>query len=266
MSKYDFFTFFDKPVPFKGLLIYPALVTDFMPFYYYSDCLLVDKNSIPDVKVIQMNYLDYILYAANEKENHIFKLFELLKIVLRKPDDIEGNSTLSFTPYYDKDNGYKAMLNIEGNTFTSEEFDILKEIIIEQNLLEPPDETIPKYMREEMKRQKEFRQRLSGFKMCSLEEQINCIRIATSMSYEEIYKMTLRKFHQIIPRVDELIHYQIYKSASMSGFVTFKDKNFPPHWMRDLDKKDRFDGLTIDVEDVKSKLSADGKLNIESTN
>ena len=84
-----------------------------------------------------------------------------------------------------------------------------------------------------MREANEIRSR-EGTKMASLEDQMICVLISTNMSLQDIYSLSIRKFVKILERVDALLHYKIYLSASMSGFVEFKDKSFIKHWMSDL--------------------------------
>lgn len=49
----------DKPIPFKGLFIYPALMHDYEAFANCSTCLTLNKNEDP--KGIPMSHLDYLI-------------------------------------------------------------------------------------------------------------------------------------------------------------------------------------------------------------
>ena len=45
------------------------------------------------------------------------------------------------------------------------------------------------------------------YKMCSLEDQMVCVLISTSLKFEDINKLTIRKFSKILERVDYKLHY-----------------------------------------------------------
>ena len=51
------------------------------------------------------------------------------------------------------------------------------------------------------------------------------------------------------------MHYQIYKSAEMSGFVTFKNKDAIVGWMADSETKDKYADVKVDMEEVKEKIN-----------
>jgi hypothetical protein len=52
------------------------------------------------------------------------------------------------------------------------------------------------------------------------------------------------------------MHYEIYLSASMSGFVEFKDKNTLKHWMVDLTTEDKYSDAKIDKDEMQSKIDS----------
>ena len=74
------------------------------------------------------------------------------------------------------------------------------------------------------------------------------------MKLEDIYNLTIRKFSKILERVDYKLHYQIYKSAEMSGMVSFKDGNPFKHWMADLTKSDKYEEVKVDAEEMHNKI------------
>ena len=60
MTKYEKEFTNDEPVNFKGLMIYPVKMRDYFKYNICSQVLDIDKNSIPDEKVISMSYLDFL--------------------------------------------------------------------------------------------------------------------------------------------------------------------------------------------------------------
>ena len=225
-SKYELSYIYDEPVKYKNFLIYPATVKDYLKFYFFSECLTFDKNSVNDVKIISMTYLDYLYSINTDKEPYVAYFNELLKLVTRNPE-------LNVT--YGRNQKNKPVFIVDGNEYNSSDFEEIKQIICEYNMVELPDETIQKEIRDNMKKAQELRRKSSG-KMASLEDQIVCVMISSTLSLEQIYELSIRKFSKILERADAKLHYEIYLSASMSGMVEFKDKSFIKHWMSDLTK------------------------------
>jgi hypothetical protein len=245
MSKYDLYLTYDKPIPLKGLLVYPAKMKDYVQFHFHATCLTMDKNSVPDARVISMSYLAYLYHATSEDEPYVLMLWELLKIVLKNE-----NTLVKFS--HDENN--RAVLIIDDVVLMDSDFDELREIIILQNGLELPDDNIQKELREELENARRKRMEANNAKMSSLEDQMICVMISTPLHLDDIYELTIRKFVKILKRVDQKLHYQIYMSASMSGFVEFKDKSVLSHWMMDVNN-DKYKDVKIDLDEMSKKIS-----------
>lgn len=225
-SKYEIFYIYDEPVKYKNLTLYPATIRDYLRFYFFSECLTLDKNSISDAKIISMTYLDY-MYSVSTEENPYVAYFDALLRILTKNKDLKTK--------YGRNQKNKPIFIVGEDEYNSSDFDEIKQIICEYNMVELPDETIQKEIRDNMKKAQELRRKSSG-KMASLEDQIICVMISTNLTLEKIYDLSIRKFSKILERADLKLHYEIYLSASMSGMVEFKDKSFIKHWMSDLTK------------------------------
>lgn len=246
MANYDLHFIYDDPVPYKTLKIYPALMREYLQFFTVAQVLILDKNSVPDAKIIQMSYLEYIIYAATDENFYMTFLDGLLRICLHAHNEkIE----------YLTDHKGKPFFRIDDRIFDKNDFEEIRKIIIEQNLLNPPDDTIQKSLRDSMEDAERIRKRLSGNtnKTAGIEDQMIAVMISTGLSIKDVYDMTIRKFIKTLERVDHKLHYEIYLAASMSGFVTFKDKSAIKHWLSDL-KKDKLTGM-MDYDDFHNKVS-----------
>jgi len=239
--------YFDKPISYKELNIYPVKMKDYLEFHWLVNCLLVDKNSIPDARVISMTYLRFLYFMAEAEEMpYIYMIKKLLCMVLH----FDFKEDIKF--YVDeKDRAFFKIKNVE---YSASDFDAIAKIIMEQNCIKPIDETIQKEIRDALDKAEEYRMKQNHRKMCSLEEQMICVLISTSLKLEDIYELTIRKFEKILERVDAKMHYEIYLSASMSGFVTFEDKNAIKHWMSDLTKEDEYEDVKVDMEAMHKKV------------
>ena len=131
----------------------------------------------------------------------------------------------------------------------------MQTIICNQNLVDRPDETIQKEIRDKMQEAREMKARASGNKPAPFEDTILCLVASTNMSLEQVYDLSLRKFIKLLQRVDAKLHYQIYMTAAMSGFVEFKDKSVLRHWMSDLEKENKNSDVLLDFDTVKAKVS-----------
>jgi len=236
---------FDKPVKYKTLVLHPIKMKNYFHFMQVASILLIDKNSIPEVKIISMSYLEYLCHIHKESESIGNILIHLLRLVLDfdKEEDVEK---ISLFPVMHK-------FMVDGKMFDAQDFDNIRTIIIEQNGLTPPDETIQKELRDAMEDAAAFRRKLSGNKTAGIEDQMVALSTQTGFTLEYIYEMTIRKFIKAIERVDHAMHYKMYMAASLSGFVTFKSKSAIKHWLADL-SKNKLDGL-IAEEELESRLT-----------
>ena len=256
MGKYDFYTTFDDPIPYekgqKQLLFYPVSVKNYYSFAIVSDVLLLEKNSElgltaeEKIKRISLTYLDFLLGMATTENKIIDKLTLLLIICLRMEKE---NTEIDFG--YDK-NG-KTIFKIGNNIYNGGDFEEIKNIIAEQNMLDIPDESIQKELRDKLEEAERFKLKMSGIKMGTLEDLLICVMISAPFArIEDVYGLSIRKFKKILDRVDAKLNYQIYNTAAMSGMVEFKDKSILRHWMTNLDKK-KYSDVMVSTEEMVSK-------------
>ncbi len=67
-NKYEKYTTFDSPIPYKSLLIYPATMRDYFEFMASSPVLLMDIYSVPDPNILSMKYLEYLFHIKEYDE------------------------------------------------------------------------------------------------------------------------------------------------------------------------------------------------------
>jgi Holliday junction resolvase RusA-like endonuclease len=252
----DLYTVYDLPVPYKTIKIYPVLVKDYAPFFTYSECLTLDKNSIPDPRIISMSYLEYLFFCTKNDINntpYLLWLDRLLGICLK--DDRSFDSIEESIKRYNYDEKGKPYIQIGEDLFYASDFEDIKKIICEQNMIELVDENIQKEVRDSLEKARAYKEKLSGTKAGSFEDYIISISVTTGWSFEYVYNMSVRKFTKSIRRLDNLIHYKIYLSATMSGMVEFKDKSFIKHWLTDLDSDSKFGDVEMNLDDVANKVS-----------
>lgn len=244
---------YDKPVPYKELTIYPVKMIDFYNFSWAVQCLTIDKDSVPDPKVISMNYYEFLFYISDQIDNTSDKPNLKLDFLLRICLNLDRDSEISPIEYGNE--GKRAAFRINGVVYYSKDFDEIKNIILNQNSVETFNPNINKETRDLLDKARSLKAQLTGDKLCGLEDQMICLSISTGLSLDKIYEMTLRKFKKYVRRIDHKIHYEIYKTASMSGFVEFKDKNALKHWMADLDKEDNYEDVLVSFDSVSDKIN-----------
>lgn len=255
-SARDWYYTFDDPVPYKELMIYPIKIRDYFLFSRCASILMLEKNSITDpqlaMKAISMTYLEY-LFSVNSQDtsNTILQLFVGLFALILRIDKNDTEFKVEFGTLPDGRPSFK----IGGTIYDSSDFDEIKNIIAEQNMLDLPDERIQKNVRDKLEEARRFKEKLSGNKPASFEEQMVALSLYNKVDLEKIYDMTVRKFIMSLRRANHMIMSNIYLTASMSGFVEFKDKSILKTWLVDLNEEDKFGDVKLDPEAVQSKIN-----------
>lgn len=245
----------DYPVPLKkDLVLYPVQVDLYFYFHLLVECLLLPHLTSGDIKAISMSYFEYLCYRCIEKNDmmHIIYLSELLFIVLRKDRKyIDNNGNEQDTVVVDLTH---KKLQICGVEISNEEFDFMRKVILEQNAIEVPDETLPPDLVKAFKEKEEFRLKQSRVKMCSFEDQINVVVAQSSYRRDEIMTMTIRSFTRLLTRIDKIMSYEI--STLLSPNIEKKDRDKIPHYMESIDTslKERYEKEFTDIQSLKEKI------------
>lgn len=259
---------FDDPIPFvtetqQLIYIYPCLMKDALSFYSCIDVLLQEKDNgnhkgfTPQqiLKMLKMSYLDYIVFINNDKTNmYLYKL----KVILMICFQINENE---ITFYQDNIN-YSVIIKIKDIELKSIDFDAIHKIICLQNNVELPDEDIHPDMKKILEEARKFanNQAQSG-KPGNLDDQIVCVQIAMQeCDKQKIKQLTIRSFNKILQRYNHKLHYQILKTAELSGNVEFKKPI--ESWLNNLDKTglEKYSDVLIDTDDIKDTVNeANGK-------
>lgn len=260
---------FDEPVPFKGLLIYPIKVKDYYKFTSCIDVLKIEKNKIPDVQIIQMSYLTFLLGLIIESEEYRVHFVEVCKLCFKLNQDVNATYdkfTLGQILYHEDEdigiyfiNGYDikfvtsgniTTLSINGNDLSSKDFDELIDIICYLNF--PDYDTVE--MSEDFKRVMEeyYALKNRNVKPPTLEEEIIAIMGQTGMSKAQIKEETIYTLQgmvdSIICKVDYIVQH-IYRSQAVT------DKKLPDieHWVI-KSNKDKYADIFADLEEYKQNF------------
>lgn len=245
----------DYPVPFKNnLLIYPVQVDLYFFFHLLVECLLLPHLTSGDVNAISMSYFEYLCYLCEKKQDvmHIIYLNELLQIVFKLDKKyVDDSGKEQDSVYIDLT---RKKLIVCGTEISNQEFDFLRKVILEQNAIEVPDETLPPDLVKAFKEKEEFKLKQSKMKMCSFEDQINVVVAKSSYRRDEIMTMSIRSFTRLLTRVDKIMAYEI--STLLSPNMDKKDREKIPHYMESIDStlKERYEKEFTDMDSLKKKV------------
>lgn len=284
-----YFTF-DAPVPFCGLKIYPVTVRDYTNFLIVSDCFLLNKNETAEG--IPMTHLDFLLNKLVDKEEGrmwSFKFSRLLEMIFHIQNGMKCKGcgkVLSFDEYVgqlqklntDKKEGEslegvkcecggdfyemihfepdektkKRMLIVDGHTIKTKDFDLLRKLVIYQNMPDYHDDSwVHPEIRADQAKKNEILAKKDGPNMANLERKIVCVAAKSAYKIDEIYNMTMRKFIMLLGVIDDAITYETTRVGLMTGLVSHKGPI--DHWVYKKDKG--MYGSAVDANDYVGKIN-----------
>ena len=266
----DEYAIFGEPIEYNGLTSYPVLVGDSTRFLDAIDCFRIPKNEIPNIEIIQMSYLEFLmnLILINEEtlkdfitiidicfgikctEEYIqdadnFKLDELLMQTLPNGDSdfyINGRNVL----IQFKEN--RVFLTLNGCKFTSAQFDELRQIVLFQNLIDYDGIE----MSVDFKRVLHdfYRIKNRGIHQPTIEEKMADVSTNSPYTLQDIKMLPMRSFDMMFESVLRKIDYMANKSLEphlKSGSIE--------HWVYYHDKG-KYSDVFSDANDVAKKVTS----------
>ena len=205
---------FDKPIPYKGLVLHPIKVKDYFDFMNAHGLLVNNKDSIPNVRIIQMSFLEYVYHLVllnEEYKNYFITILELCFGVYYREDirfkdfkerelvyeEVEDRVVTHINGYDIRfDYGKKTIMYINNVEIKSNDFEKICKIILYQNILEYDDREISPDVQKIIDIQN--KKQLSKINPPNIEKQISFLANTTGYKLEYIYDMTYNKFQLIM--------------------------------------------------------------------
>lgn len=255
----DFLThayfYFDTPVPYdtkKGqVLITPVSLMNSEVFLMSASILNIDKNSLPDVEIIQMSYLQFLcqVVLTNKDKGNLNKslLYNILNLCigLKNPRVKWENER---TPIiYDVESG------IEIN---AKNFDDIKEIIMHQNIPHYDDSYINPELKKAMNDVDELKNK--EMESPSLERKMAIITAHTGLPKKEQQEMSLRSHSLLFEEVVGEVEFDTIRPPLIARGI---GKEID-HWIFKK-PKNKFEGYVKDINAYTQSMG--GSQNIKST-
>lgn len=246
---------FDLPVDYKlqageALKIYPVDIQHSQFFLSSVDILTIDKNSSPDVAIIQMPYLQFITDVLIKQNNVYLSKFASLLILclgLKNPKII-----------YNKRNRPVIVDDSNKDIYIGcPDFEDIKRIILYQNLLHYNDEYINPDLKKAMDEVNELKNK--QYELPTIERKMAIITAHTGLPKKEQLSMTLRSHDLLFEEVCGEVEF-----TTLRPVAAFAGKgNELEHWIHKK-KRGRFDKYVVDVDSYSNSMGG-GNI-IKSTN
>ena len=247
---------FGRPVEYEGLRLKPILLEDTYAFKDACEIIMIEKNKIPDIKVIQASYLYFLFSLVLSQKEVLDKFLTLMNLCLgldfhsknMADGDFEPNELLIQTTETNKQiffvngwdiafeiNGQSATLFLEDKKVTAQQFEELRKIILFQNLYDYDD----LQMSDDFRRVIEdyYRIKNKGRHMPTLEEKEMVVIVNTSYTMETI--------NYSIGKVDYL--------ATMPLLPNLKEA--PEHWVY-RHEKEKYAEIFSDAQEMVNKVTS----------
>lgn len=241
--------YFDEPVKYKlnenqFIDIYPVNLKESEYFLSSIDILKIDKNSLPDIKIIQMSYLqflyEYQLKTAIDKQ----KLFNILHICLKLT-----------SPLLIPDNNGRIVLIDEKQkvVINAKQFDDIKRIILYQNIIDYDDEYVNPEFQKNIQASAMLKNR--NVEAPNLERRMAIITAHTGISKKEQMDMTYRSHSLLFQEVYEETEYTtLYPVMAFGGKADKMER-----WIYKT-KKNKFEDQVISVSKFNEQAGGNGQV------
>lgn len=232
----------ETPIKYAGLTLYPILMKDIFAFNKSAGVLMLNPLDFNDPQVASMSYLELVINLSAMQKGFEENFIQLLKLVFRidntdikvdvRKDGVQNVYTLLISQEKDRHTETPIWQKISASKFTK-----LKNIICFQNGLEILDlEQNQDILR--TKRALSQQNSLMGGSP-TVEDQVYSVSCMTGIDVREIMnKWTIKRFNEMLKACDRIMHYKIYKSAELSGMVTFKNGTPVKSWLKSEDNSE----------------------------
>ena len=248
--------YFDEPVIYKldkyDLQIFPITVKQSEFFLHSIGLFSVDKNSAPNVEIIQMSYLKFILSVLiPADETNLSKFTNLLSLCLHMED-----------PRIQVTNANKINL-IEGEgkyLINEQQFEDIRRIILYQNLIRYDDTYINPELKKAIQETDELKNKDIDYP--NIERKMAIITAHTGLSKREQMNMTYRS-HSLL--FDEV--YNEVDFTTIRPVVAFSGNDSKlEHWIFKK-KKNKMDKYITQVDKYAQSMGSNqNAIHIANTN
>jgi hypothetical protein len=224
---------FSKPVVYKEVKIYPVKIENIIEFYSAINCLLLEKNKIPDPAIIKMSYLDFVFMIANEDIRLINSLYDLLQLVLK-----EQSFDFDF-----KNNKIYLIVDIENKKIeiNSNEFENIRKVIFKQNLIKYDEKLLSPELEKRFKEVEEFLEQKNG-KSATFSELVTSYHVGIGLKYSDIEDLTIWQFYKGLERLSLKEDFEVYTYPLLKSGESEKIK----HWLSHVEEKGKYDHILMD--------------------
>ena len=272
----DKYVTLQKPVPLYNLQVKPILVRDFFQFNNAKDVLDIEKNKIPDINIIQMTYLRFLLTIMIEQDGFKEDFLTILALSLgakydatKRNPSFEPNEILTQQIRKDESevwvNGWDVRFRVSDDKvilclyddedlveIDDAQFDDLRKVILLQNIYKYDDTEMSDDFRRVV--EEYYRLKNKDIVLPTLEDRLMAVCVSSAYKLEELYTMPLRLFDALLEYSVDKLEYQVNKLIVNLAQGKVEGLNLS-HWVYKT-KKDKYSEIFTDAQDLVKKVTS----------
>lgn len=227
------------PIKYKGVLIHPVQMKYMDKFYQYVNCLLIEKNKVPDVRVIKMSYLRFLFELSHGGNDYKICWKYLTKLLI-----LVFKHKFHFLFY-----GEKLFIKLGNKILSEKDFDNIRKIICKQNLIVLNEDLLNPEIEKAINEARNFMSRKET--PATIEENVLSFFAATGYEPEKIKNLTIYIFNKTMQRLNLMKSWEVYTYAAIRGNEADKIK----HWLSHVPERGLYDDVTMTEDDFNKKTS-----------
>jgi hypothetical protein len=204
---------------------------------------MLQKNKIPDPRIIKMSYLDFLFSIMSNEPQWYNLLHNLLTLTLQ-----EQEFSFMYSQYGN------IFIKINSETIDGNDFENIRKIILKQNFV-PVDEDLYESEIEQALREAEEFVANKGGKQATLEERIIALHCLSGRSFNEIKEYTIYQFNKILERFAIIKNYEVF-SPLIAQYGKSEDIQ---HWLCHIEEKSKYADVIMSKEEF-DKITSDNDI------
>lgn len=272
----DKYVTLQKLVPLYNLQIKPVLVRDFFQFNNAKDVLNIEKNKIPNIEIIQMTYLRFLLTIMIEQDGFKEDFLTILALSLgvkydatKRNPSFEPNEILTQQTRKDESevwiNGWDVRFRLNDDKVVlclyddedlveidDAQFDDLRKVILFQNIYKYDDTEMSDDFRRVV--EEYYRLKNKDIILPTLEDRLMAVCVSSAYKLEELYTMPLRLFDALLEYSVDKLEYQVNKLIVNLAQGKVEGLHLS-HWVYKT-KKDKYSEIFTDAQDLVKKVTS----------
>ena len=249
---------FGLPQIYKGISFYPIKVNQLELKERYQRLLWNPKNYIPDRTVLRMSYLKFLFYVIQQAYDDINLIEDLIKFLqeVTKVEKVEirYNEIEEIEDPFERIN-FRIFIN--NCDFNEQEFEDIREIILEQNgsSLDYIESYNP-----ELEKKLNF---VNSNMTLDLKDEIYSFCAMTGLSEKDVGELTLYQYKNRFERETMFLMYKLFKPLEISGQIQAKNKKelIGHYFTHTENAKSRYASIMVDAKSFIEQAGFDANNN-----